>query len=88
MNEVESKQNTDQKKVLTGVVLSNKMDKTAVVSVQRYVKHSRYGKFVRQHKKYKVHDPEEICSKGDKVQIKETRKRSKNKAFEVSSKLA
>ena len=88
MNEVENKQNTDQKKVLTGTVLSNKMDKTAIISVQRYVKHPRYGKFVRHHKKYKVHDPEEICSKGDKVQIKETRKRSKNKAFEVLNKIA
>lgn len=71
------------KKVLSGVVVSTKQDKTAVVRVERYASHPKYKKFVRMHKKYQAHDPENSCKEGDKVLIKECRKRSKNKAFDV-----
>ncbi|MBS3898626.1 MAG: 30S ribosomal protein S17 [Dethiobacter sp.] len=66
-----------------GLVVSDKMDKTAVVSVERTTRHPLYGKIVRVTKKYKVHDPENACNIGDKVRIMETRPLSKDKRWRL-----
>ena len=71
------------KKILKGVVVSDKMDKTVVVSVSRFVKHPLYGKFYKVSKKYKAHDEGNIYKTGDKVEIIETRPISKDKHFSV-----
>jgi small subunit ribosomal protein S17 len=68
---------------LKGVVVSDKMDKTVVVSISRFVKHPLYGKFYKISKKYKAHDEGNICKVGDKVEIIETRPISKDKRFRV-----
>lgn len=82
-----SKAKTEEKKkmnrVLEGVVVSDKMDKTVVVSVNRFVKHPKYGKYYKISKKYKAHDPENKCKIGDKVKIIETKPISKDKKFIV-----
>ena len=70
-------------KFLKGVVVSDKMDKTVVVSVSRFVKHPLYGKFYKVSKKYKAHDEENKYKIGDKVEIVETRPISKDKRFRV-----
>jgi small subunit ribosomal protein S17 len=69
--------------LLSGVVVSDKMDKTVVVSVSRFVKHPKYGKFYKINKKYKAHDEENKCKIGDKVEIIETKPISKDKRFKV-----
>jgi small subunit ribosomal protein S17 len=69
--------------LLKGVVVSDKMDKTVVVSVSRFVKHPKYGKFYKINKKYKAHDEENKCKIGDKVEIMETKPISKDKRFRV-----
>ncbi|MBS4031678.1 MAG: 30S ribosomal protein S17 [Clostridiales bacterium] len=71
------------RKTRTGRVVSDKMDKTAVVSVERITRHPLYGKIIRVSKKYKVHDPENACSIGDKVRIMETRPISKDKRWRL-----
>jgi len=68
---------------LKGVVVSDKMDKTIVVSVSRFIKHPLYGKFYKVSKKYKAHDEENKYKTGDKVEIVETRPISKDKKFKV-----
>lgn len=70
-------------KILSGVVVSDKMDKTVVVSVSRFIKHPLYGKFYKVSKKYKAHDEENKYKTGDKVQIAESRPVSKHKRFAV-----
>lgn len=70
-------------KFLKGVVVSDKMDKTVVVSVSRFIKHPLYGKFYKVSKKYKAHDEENKYKTGDKVEIIETRPISKDKKFKV-----
>src|SRR5438093_8907138 len=67
-----------------GVVVSNKMTKTVVVQVERRMKHGRYGKYMTEKKKYKVHDEEQACKMGDRVRITETRPLSKDKRWRVS----
>ena len=74
------KQNS--RKRLEGVVVSDKMAKTVVVEVKRFVKHAKYGKFMRRSKKYKAHD-EAGHKVGDKVVIEECRPISKDKHFKV-----
>ena len=69
--------------VMKGVVVSDKMDKTIVVAVSRFIKHPKYGKFYSQTKKYKAHDEENKYKTGDKVEIIETRPISKDKKFRV-----
>ncbi len=69
--------------ILKGVVVSDKMDKTVVVSVSRFVKHPKYGKFQKVSKKYKAHDEENKYKTGDTVEIQETRPISKDKNFKV-----
>ena len=71
------------RKTQIGVVVSDKMDKTVVVSVSRFVKHPLYGKFYKVSKKYKAHDENNVCKVGDKVEIVETRPISKDKKFKV-----
>ncbi|MEI8174803.1 MAG: 30S ribosomal protein S17 [bacterium] len=72
--------------VLKGVVVGDKMDKTVVVSVSRFIKHPLYGKFYKVSKKYKAHDEDNKYKIGDNVEIVETRPISKDKHFKVISK--
>ncbi|MDP2788967.1 MAG: 30S ribosomal protein S17 [bacterium] len=69
--------------ILQGMVVSDKMDKTVVVSVSRFVKHPLYGKFYKVNKKYKAHDEENKYKTGDNVKIMSTRPMSKDKHFAV-----
>ena len=71
------------KKTLKGIVVSDKMDKTIVVKVTRFVEHPKYGKRVKKSKKYKVHDEKNEKKIGDTVEIEETRPISKDKKFKV-----
>ncbi len=71
------------RKTRVGFVVSDKMDKTVVVAVERYVRHPLYKKFVRQTKKFKAHDDTNTCDIGDKVKIMETRPQSKTKRWRV-----
>ena len=71
------------KRVLTGVVTSDKQDKTATVLVERRVMHPLYKKFVKKSKKFAAHDPDNKCVEGQQVQIRECAPISKNKRFEV-----
>ncbi|MDO8493602.1 MAG: 30S ribosomal protein S17 [bacterium] len=70
-------------KTLDGVVVSDKMQKTAVVLVERYVKHPKYQKFITKTKKYKAHDEAGAAKMGDKVTIQSCRPMSKDKSFVV-----
>jgi small subunit ribosomal protein S17 len=70
-------------KVLKGVVTSDKMDKTVVVKVTRFVEHKKYGKRIKKTKKYKAHDENNSKKVGDTVEIEETRPISKDKKFKV-----
>jgi small subunit ribosomal protein S17 len=69
--------------ILKGVVVGDKMDKTVVVSVSRFIKHPLYGKFYKVNKKYKAHDENNTYKTGDSVEIIETRPISKDKKFRV-----
>ncbi len=66
-----------------GVVVSTKMDKTAVVAVENRSPHPKYRKIVVKTKKFKAHDPESKCQEGDRVRIRETRPLSKTKRWEI-----
>lgn len=69
------------RKVRVGLVVSNKMDKSIVVSVERKVKHPKYGKFMKKTTKFMAHDEKNECNEGDTVKIMETRPLSKNKCW-------
>ena len=71
------------KRVLTGRVVSDKMDKTVTVLVERRVMHPLYKKFIRRSKKYAAHDEANACKEGDVVQIEECPPISKRKAWLV-----
>ena len=71
------------RKTKIGIVSSDKMDKTVVVTIQDRVKHPLYNKIVNKTVKYKAHDENNECGVGDKVQIMETRKLSKDKNWRV-----
>lgn len=73
-------------RILTGVVVSDKMKDTAVVLVNRFVKHPKYGKFMQISKRFKAHDAGNAHKVGDKVEIKETRPISKDKHFVIVTK--
>jgi small subunit ribosomal protein S17 len=73
-----------KKKELKGLVISDKMDKSVIVQVERYIQHKMYKKFVKQYKKYHAHDEKNECRIGDEVQIMETRPLSKLKRFRVT----
>ena len=69
------------RRIQTGVVISDKMEKTVVVKVDRLVKHPLYNKYIKRSVKYKVHDEKNSCKAGDKVQIEECRPLSKDKRW-------
>jgi len=71
------------RKVQTGVVVSDKMDKTVVVKVDRLVKHPVYNKYIKRSAKYKAHDADNSCKIGDRVVIVESRPMSKDKCWKV-----
>nr|AMR07847.1 ribosomal protein S17 [uncultured bacterium] len=70
-------------KTRTGIVVGNKMDKTAVVEVQRIKSHGRYKKQIRTSKRFKIHDERNECNIGDKVTIIESRPHSKTKKWRL-----
>jgi small subunit ribosomal protein S17 len=72
-----------RRKMFTGVVISDKMDKTIVVKVETLKQHPKYKKYVKRAKKYKVHDEKQEAKIGDIVLIGETRPISKTKYFEL-----
>jgi small subunit ribosomal protein S17 len=72
------------RKERTGVVLSNKMDKSILVAVERKVKHPVYGKYVKSTSKFMAHDEKNECNIGDTVKIMETRPLSKSKNWRMS----
>jgi len=72
------------KRQVVGVVVSNKMNKTVIVSVERLVKHRMYHKYVRRQTKYAAHDETNSCQIGDKVLITESRPLSRSKCWRVS----
>ena len=71
------------RKERVGVVVSNKMDKSIVVMVERKVKHPMYGKFVKKSSKFMAHDEKNECNIGDTVRNMETRPLSKNKCWRL-----
>ncbi len=73
----------NSRKVRVGKVVSNKMDKTVVVAVERTTPHPLFGKIMRQTRKFKVHDTNNECSVGDKIKIMETRPISKDKRWRL-----
>lgn len=79
----EDTQTRGRRKVLEGLVVGDKMDKTAVVEVEDRKKHPLYGKVIRSSKKYKAHDEDNQCGVGDRVSIMETRPLSKTKRWRI-----
>lgn len=71
------------RKTKTGIVSSDKMDKTITVVVDRQLKHPMYGKYISRSKKFTAHDEENQCGIGDKVTIMETRPLSKKKRWRL-----
>ncbi|MBU0946007.1 MAG: 30S ribosomal protein S17 [Proteobacteria bacterium] len=71
------------KKTRTGAVVSNRMEKSIVVRVERKVRHKLYGKYIKQSVKYLADDPEDSCNIGDIVQIEECRPLSKKKRWRL-----
>ena len=71
------------RKTLQGVIVSDKMDKTVVVRVERTVKDPVFQKYIKQHERYKAHDEGNACGVGDKVLIIESRPLSKDKRWRV-----
>ena len=79
---------TEQSKsqrTLTGKVISNKMDKSITVLIERRVQHPKYGKFIRRSTKLHAHDEHNVCKEGDIVMIAECRPLSKTKAWALVS---
>ncbi len=73
-----------KKRELIGVIVSDKMDKSVVVRVERFVQHKTYKKYIKRYKKYQAHDEANQCRIGDEVKIVETRPLSKMKRFRVA----
>ena len=82
-NTVESVESRSRRKVREGLVVSDKMDKTVVVTVEDRVKHALYGKVLRRTSKLKAHDEQNECGIGDRVLIMETRPLSATKRWRV-----
>jgi small subunit ribosomal protein S17 len=74
----------ERRKILVGRVLSNRMEKTVIVQVERKKRHPLYGKVVAMRKKYKAHDSGNACQIGDLVQIVESRPMSREKRWVVT----
>ena len=75
--------NETKLRTITGQVVSNKMDKTITVLVERVVKHPVYGKYIKRSTKMMAHDEKNICQEGDVVAITSCRPLSKNKSFKL-----
>ncbi len=75
----------EMKRQQVGTVVSNKMDKTVTVQVERLIKHRLYKKYIRRHVKFYTHDKDNACRIGDKVLITECRPLSKFKRWRISS---
>ena len=73
----------EQQRTLTAKVISNKMDKSVSVSIERKVKHPLYGKYLRRSTKIMVHDEDNACNEGDVVTIAECKPLSKNKSWRL-----
>jgi small subunit ribosomal protein S17 len=71
----------NRRKVRVGKVVSDRMEKTVVVSIERLVKHPTYGRYVRRRTKFKVHDEKNECHVGDVIRFMETRPMSKEKRW-------
>ncbi len=71
------------KRTQTGRVVSNKMDKSVTVLLERQIKHALYGKYIKRSTKVRAHDEENSCNEGDKVVIAECRPLSKSKSWRV-----
>ena len=71
------------KRTQTGRVVSNKMDKSVTVLLERQIKHALYGKYIKRSTKVRAHDEENSCNEGDKVMIAECRPLSKSKSWRV-----
>lgn len=78
-------QEQGKRRTLTGIVLSDKMDKTVVVRVERLVRHPVYHKTIKRRKKFKAHDENNACQVGDKVLIEECRPLSRDKRWRVKA---
>ena len=76
-------ENVTKLRTITGRVVSNKMDKTITVLVERVVKHPVYGKYIKRSTKMMAHDEQNVCQEGDVVSITSCRPLSKNKTFKL-----
>jgi small subunit ribosomal protein S17 len=83
MNTTETSETRKRRKTRTGIVVSDKMQKTVVVAIERRVAHPQYGKMVTHTKRLKAHDEENSAKTGDTVRIMETRPLSKDKRWRV-----
>lgn len=84
MSEVQAGAAVKTIRLLTGKVVSNKMEKTITVAVERLVKHPMYGKYVRRTTKLQAHDENNECHEGDVVEIQECRPLSRHKAWRLA----
>lgn len=85
MTEETKKVETKGQRTVVGRVVSNKMDKTVSVAIERLIKHPVYGKYIRRTTKVLAHDENNECKSGDRVTISECRPVSKHKAWQVVS---
>ncbi|MCR4443117.1 MAG: 30S ribosomal protein S17 [Peptococcaceae bacterium] len=83
MKEVSGVLERNKRKTITGIVVSDKMDKTVVVAVENYAQHPVYKKIIKRTRKYKAHDEKNECKTGDRVKLMETRPLSKEKRWRV-----
>ena len=78
---VEKEEERGRRKLRVGKVVSDKMDKTVVVVIERLVKHPQYKRYVRRRSRFKVHDEKNECKEGDTIRFMETRPLSKEKRW-------
>ncbi len=83
MNEEVKATDAKVQRTVVGRVVSNKMDKTVSVAIERLIKHPVYGKYIRRTSKVMAHDANNDCNEGDRVAISECRPISKNKSWQV-----
>jgi small subunit ribosomal protein S17 len=83
VTEATETEDRNRRKIRTGRVVSDRMDKTAVVTIERLVKHPVYGRYVRRRQKFKVHDEQNQCHIGDLIRFMETRRVSKDKRWRL-----
>jgi small subunit ribosomal protein S17 len=79
----ETAETRGRRKIMTGTVVSDSMQKTVVVTIERLVKHAEYGKYVRRRNRFKVHDEKNECKVGDVIRFMETRPMSKDKRWRL-----